>query len=298
MLTTPCLIGYGSPDNIAGSGYTTFGSLAAITTGVADPFGGTGAYTLNDTDGANVSARYKSGIVPSQAAGSVNGVFVKAGTSAQSYIRLFDDTATSVDIRLDIAWSGGVPTITAANGSLVGTLAVGSGWYLPLSTAVLARGNSHSLDLRPATATGSCSFYVRNVCVFDLFDDAMSWDEDAEGSSYEKGPNGFRDTYRTGLDYLLEGKLRNIPQQVTSYPDLKSGWYGENESVGVNCGVQAMLRAGREGQTLRWAPDRSACSTSQDCTLEGPVKEKPETEDSSLRRVLLRLRSSSVFVGV
>jgi hypothetical protein len=297
------LVAWGTADDL--SAYTQSGTCG-VTPSVTDPFGGTGAYTLNDTDAANISARLKSGIVTGlQIPIAVIGVFIKAGTSAESFIRFWDTTDPGTRIQMDIAWSGGVPTVTASTGTMVGTIPVGNGWYFTLAYGNIQRGNSHQLELRPATqggvtATGTCTFYVRNTILPDLLGAPKGFSRPAHGYEVVTAPSGVRDAWKIkASDEVLQGRVAWVPTSPRSFPQIVSGWDGQNESVGVNCGVKAMLEAGWDMNLLRYVPDRSACTTYTDAYLTLPGAEwTPDLEGNADRAFAFELVSATPFTGV
>lgn len=292
------LIAWGTADDL--SAYDQFGTCG-VTGSVTDPFGGSGAFTLDDTDGANTAYRYKGALVFTQSLATI-GVFAKAGIGTQSIIRLFDDTAGAAAIRLDLAWSGGVPTVTLTTGTLGVAIACGGGWYFIIGAGGVARGNSHSLELRPATtnaaATGTTSFYVQNMVLLDYLDTAVAYDQPREGSEQVQSPSGVEDAWTVGTDEMLKCNVKAVPADPRSTPAIVSGWYGTNESTGVNCGVKAMLKQGRDKQVLRFVPDRSVCTTYMDSYLVEPMSEAPGVDTNPGDRTFpMTLRGSSVYTG-
>ena len=100
-----------------------------------------------------------------------------------------------------------------------------------------------------------------------------------------------------GTDYHLAGDIRWIPDSPTDTPAIVSGWYGDNESTGVNCGVAAMLTAGRDKQSLLWVKDRSDCTTYTSGYLVQPMNGRPDLEGNWRRKFGIELRSTSVYRG-
>jgi hypothetical protein len=91
--------------------------------------------------------------------------------------------------------------------------------------------------------------------------------------------------------------VRWVPTIPRSTPAIVSGWYGENESTGVNCGVKAMLKAGRDKNSLRFVPDRSVCTTYMDSYLVDPMNGAPDLEPNWDRTFPMTLRGSTVYTG-
>ena len=103
-------------------------------------------------------------------------VYMKAGTSTNSLLRLRDTSAGADRLLIPIAWSGGVPTPTATTGTLEGTgvEALANGVYrLKFATTSVTATNTNVLEVYPAadaaldiTATGTVNVggvMVRNA---------------------------------------------------------------------------------------------------------------------------------------
>lgn len=299
-LTLP-LVAWGTPDDISASPYASL-NTPTVTGSVADPFGGTGAYTINDNDAGNTEARYKSWTA---AAGGTHAValFIKQGTASISDVLWYDNSATADMCLWRLTWSGGVPTVTIPVGSGTGmVVSVGGGWYALLGTVdSIVLGNTQRLYLYGATSsassTGTTSYYVRNAVLLSYVDGATTWPEPREGSQWAVAPSGTEDAWIVGTDWHLAGDVRHIPDTPTDWPETVSGWYGGNEATGVNCGVAAMLSAGRDKQALLWAKDRSDASSYVSGYLVEPMRGRPELEGNWRRRFPIELRSASTFTG-
>jgi hypothetical protein len=276
------LLAWGSADDI--SAYSQSGT-AAVTSGVTDPFGGTGAYTVEDNDGAAPEYRFKA-ITYTWNGTQAGVVMAKQGTATTSEFDFFDSTAGSNRCGVRLTWSGGVPTasVYTGSGSILGTVALGAGWYLILATydnVVAANANRLRLfgGQATATSTGTTSWYVRNVVLLHPLDEVRAYREPRDGSETRQGPSGTEEAWTLGPDHVLAARMRHIPAAPTS-DGPASGWAGLNESTGINCGVEAMLAAGRDKQTLRFVPDRSACTTYVDGYLAEPMRGGPEYEEN------------------
>lgn len=301
-LTTYPMLAWGSPDDL--SAYTTGSGTPTVTSSVTDPFGGTGAYTIDDNDAGGVENKYKA--VTFTANGTQQLVTcAKAGTATTSHVGVFDNTAGAFRAVLALAWSGGVPTATIASGSgtVHGTVSLGSSWYAILWSAdSVVAANTNRIYYYGATSssatTGTTSYYVRNMVLFDLVDEIVSFPRPREGSAWAQTPSGTEDAWITGTDEVLRCRLHFIPQTPTGTPTVKSGWYGANEAAGVNCGVKAMLTAGRTKTSLLWVPSRADCTTYQTAYLAEPMRDGVDLEPNGARAVGIELRGSSVFTGV
>lgn len=301
-LTYP-LIAYGAADDISGAGYTTTGTLGALTA-VTDPFGGTSAYTINDTDAGVQSCRIKSGIVISDTVATVK-VCWKAGTSAGFVVVLRDTTASAVRIQDNGTQSGGVPTHNMITGTNYSDISLSNGWYaFRYRTTAIVSGNSHRLELygtdNNSAHTGSSLWYVRSFCLLDLLGVPKSFSRPRQGYEAAVSPSGTRDAWSYGFEEVLQARTSWVPSATRDTPVSVSGWYGANESAGINSGVKAMLESGWGMNLLRYAPDRTACTTYQDAYLTQPTMQwTPELEGSGERAFTMELTSpSSVFTGL
>lgn len=303
-LSTYPLIAWGASDDI--SAYTQVGT-AGVTVGVADPFGGTGAYTIDDNDAAAAEYRMKAPVFAVDQAEVWITLAIKQATASASEFGLFDSTAVVQRGTVQAAWSGGVPTLTYTNGGgrVLPPIALGAGWYAVVfsATGVLA-ANANRLRLFGALATaasvGSTSYYVRNMVLLDLIDNAASFKRPAAGYRTHRNSAGVRESYRPGADLpMFTGRCRHVPQAPEADPG-KSGWYGENESIGINCGVLAMLTAGWDAQLLRFVKDRSNCASGVDAYLGSQPAPtwRPDFERSWQYAFELELETASLVTGV
>ena len=79
-------------------------------------------------------------------------VFLKAGTSASTVIRLRDTTSSTTRCQITVAWAGGVPTVTATQGTDVGTLALADGVYrVRFQSNSAVATNTNQIEIYPAT---------------------------------------------------------------------------------------------------------------------------------------------------
>lgn len=79
-------------------------------------------------------------------------VFMKAGTSTNSAIRLRDTVGLANRLLVSIAWSGGVPTPTMTTGTHEGTDVLGNGVYrLRFITTSVTAANTNVLEIYPAS---------------------------------------------------------------------------------------------------------------------------------------------------
>ncbi|HKV74588.1 MAG TPA: hypothetical protein VJN95_08715 [Gemmatimonadales bacterium] len=303
MPQTSPLVAFGTADDPTASPWTSSGTLT-VTGGQIDPFGGTGAVLLTDTSAVAISGRRRNVTVTGTTPLII--AFVRNNNSAKSRLFLFDSTASVHRGQLDINWSGATLTsLGSVSGAVpVSAIAVGAGWYFVRYYGTGAvPGNTHFLQADPAStnvaATDSAYFYFRSAVIFDQqFDDALADELPRAGADWGQAPSGVEDAWLYGQDQVLSGTLRHIPPADSAGPHC-SGWYGSGDDTMINVGVQAMLRAGRDKQSLRWVPDRTVCTTYQDSYLVEPMTQRIglEGNGSPNRRIPITLRGSAVFAG-
>lgn len=302
-LGTYPLVAWGSPDNI--SAYTKVGGNMTVTGGQADPFGGTGAYLL---DHVYVGSGFDTTYMKSASAAMYGTqvpieVFIKVGSAPASFalIELYDTTASAYRAGLAVQWSGGVPTnnVGLGFGSWLSIVDVGNGWYVVrgLSDTIVS-GNSHSLRLHATDGggaeDGNVYYYVRNHALLDVPSAYRRYARARGGYQTAVVPSGSRDSWSYGDEWVRTARQSWVPATARDTPVSVSGFVGQNELTGVNCGVEAMLRAGWDMQSLTWVPDRSACSVNQSVYLTAPGQDwQPQTEGNGDTAFDLELVSAS-----
>lgn len=297
-LGTYPLVAWGTADDL--STYTQVGTIA-VTAGQTDPFGGTSAYLLNDTLATgigDVSYRRTASTVLRGTQVPVE-YFIREGTSPYSLVVLYDVTASVERLVGLVSWSGGVPSPTTGGGTALTMVAVGGGWYLArfLSSTIVS-GNSHQLRLYATSAngmeTGTVYYYVRNHALLDVPATYRRFARPRGGYETAVSPSGTRDSWSYGDEWVRSARQSWVPATARDNPVSVSGFVGENELTGVNCSVEAMLRAGWDQQTMRWVPSRSACTVYQDVYLTAPGKDwRPDAEGNGDTAFDLELVSAS-----
>ncbi len=294
------LVAWGSAEDISASPWADSNGTPIVTGGQADPFGGTSAYLIEDDNAAGSESR-RSDVVAVVTAGEVAvAVFAKAGTATVSVVDFRDATAGVVRHSLDLAWSGGVPTPTTRTGAgtILTPISVGSSWYLIIFTATgCVSGNTHEIKLFGAatgtTPTGTTVWYVRNAVLLPPLDQAVASDDPRAGYESVQNPSGVEDAWTVGTDHRIEADIRFVSKMPVDSPLTYSGWDGLNEISGVNVGLGAMLRAGRDKSDLIYVPDRSDCSTFITSKLDQPLQGGVALEEDGTRRVRVVLRNGS-----
>lgn len=101
-----------------------------LTSGQADPFGGTAAYLLADDDAAAVEFIMQNVTYTGDATKAVS-LFAKPGSLATQDARLRDTTAGASRHHITITWASGVPTLSTAAGAgvLFTPVLLNGGWY-------------------------------------------------------------------------------------------------------------------------------------------------------------------------
>jgi hypothetical protein len=297
------LIAWGAAENIkTGPGWSDIGT-PVVTDLQADPFGGTGAFLVDDNDAAASEARRKT-------LGAYNsdrmlvGFMNKANTAAASDFIVVDQTAGFITkLQVRSTWGGGVPAVTivtgGANATLHGTVGLGASYYFTLASIVgLTAGNVHDIRCYGAVpggvAVGSTYWYLRNLVLLDAVDEGRAWRTPRDGSKKVRARSGIFDSHIKGWDYRFRGKTNWVPSRPRSFPTIVSGYEGLNESIGVNCGVSAMLQAGQDSQSLLWVPDRSQSAVNIASELVEPFDDPYEIANASGDRTFpLALRNTT-----
>lgn len=109
---------------------------------------------VNDTSAAALQG-YSQAVTPSGGNGTKGvSLFMKAGTSTSSVVRVRDTTASANRLLATITWSSGVPTVTMTTGTHCGTVACYNGVYRFLfQTTTWTVANTTQIELYPATTS-------------------------------------------------------------------------------------------------------------------------------------------------
>lgn len=138
-------------ESLGGSAWIDSG--ATVGAAIADPNGNLTAVSYARATGA-ADARYQTVSCGS----NVNVVYarIKAGTSPTSLIYLLDATASAERLRVEVTWTGGVPSLNATVGSASTPVSVGNGWYAVTmqTSATVVATNTNRLYFYPGR-TGS-----------------------------------------------------------------------------------------------------------------------------------------------
>ena len=278
-----------------------------VTGGQVDPFGGTGAYRIQDTvvGGSSESAVVTIGVITPNVDGeAVVALWLKEDTDSDHVdVNLHDSGVTINRHIIRVNFSGGVPTVTSESGSgtVFTPINCGSGWWLiRFSAAGIVAGNIHALFIYPAgtgAGVGDVFAYGQSVIVLGLpLDNARAWPRPRVGSEWAAVPSGEEDAWIVGDDEMLAGLARWIPGLDTAAPLNLTGWDGRREHMMVNVGWASFLRFGGDKTTFKFAPDRTDCSVNRDVYMVNPEDpRKASLENDASRRVELLLRYSNDF---
>ncbi len=81
-------------------------------------------------------------------------LFMAAGPSTSTVIRLRDTTGAANRLLATVTWSGGVPTVAMTTGTNIGTIALASGVYrFQFQTTAVTPANTNQLEIYPATTS-------------------------------------------------------------------------------------------------------------------------------------------------
>lgn len=297
------LILFGSVEDL--SGWTVAGT-PVITGSQTDPIGGTGAYLIEDNDGAAAEYIQSSDLsLTSNVDGeAVINVFLKEGTSGTNVLRLRDVTAGTNRHTVIVTWTGGVPALStdAGGGTLFTPVAVGGGWYfIRFSATSIVTGNNHHLQLWPtgtaASETGTVYAYIRSAILFgDPIDSVRSWSDPQEGSEWAVSAGGVEDSWIQGTHEFLAGDVRWIPGVDVNSPHKQTGWDGRREAAWINAGWKSFLEFGWTKQTWTFVPDQTdADAGPKTCYLIEPMDDnEPDLEQADMTRTFrIQVRDSS-----
>lgn len=139
-----------------------------ISSGQADPFGGTAARLLNGTVAGNNDLRAQTTTFSGNGTKAYS-VFLKAGTAALTRLGIYDSTAGATRGYVAITWIAGVPVVTPDGGAplIYPPVAIGNGWYwIRVSAQSVVAANVNNLHIYPAY-TGAGTVYAFGAQVED-----------------------------------------------------------------------------------------------------------------------------------
>ena len=295
--------------------YITWGSVDDMTTwtqvntcpvtgGQIDPYGGLTGYSMADSDVGTVAARYVEYTAALSGWHTLTMCVKPGGASAVSAIE-FENITLANSSSADLTFTAYVPTLSANGGNVMQPVAIGNGYYVQRIMQYATAGNTMRITVYPAgqtaSDTGGSFFYCRNLTLLDVLDNLVTYTEPREGSAWAQSGSGVEDAWIQGTDYRLDATVQWVPKAERDTPASVSGWGNPLERIGVNCGVQAMLRAGRNKETLTFYYLRTAPSTDYgtNAYLVDPMRGAPTLHPNGDRTFTLSLRSASTpFLAV
>lgn len=142
-----------------------------LTSGQADPFGGTSAYLIADTDPATVQRVFLPITFTGDGTKAI-AIFLRASATppANDVIGLWDNTASVWRNKVNVTWTAGVPSlgIGAGGGTLFPVENWGAGWYRCLfSVTNVVAANANQLFVGSDVAASTGSHYVFGANAWD-----------------------------------------------------------------------------------------------------------------------------------
>ena len=215
-----------------------------VTSGVSDPMGGTGAYTLTDNNAAAAASRMRTVAFTGNGVKS-GSVTYRQRTGTQQTLGIWDATAADFKWQVQVTWSaGGVPTVTPVVGLALLTVPAGFGYYTTFfQTAAITAASTNRARVYPdsaaVAAVGSVDIYR-----FDCYNDAVP-PQDILNASEVRAADSFVDAYTPlpqEMNGLYEGLVGDLPNQGTVRTFL---------NLGNGTGAEAAVRLYYEAATAR-----------------------------------------------
>ncbi len=175
---------------------------------------------------------------------------------------------------------------------------VGNGWTMVRSTFTQCNTtDSYQIALDPGAGNGAgtTTFYVANVCLFGFpVYSAISWAQPRQGTARTYTSAGIEDCWVLTNDNILWGTLRWIPMSQTDFPYPQSGFYGANETIGLNSGVMSWMLAGMTATQFFWCADSSNALNNVPSYLFYPqtIDDDVSREDTGELSIEVKIRNS------
>lgn len=172
-------------------------------------------------------------------------VYLKAGTSTLSSVRIVDSTAATVRHRVNVTWTAGVPSLSTNSGA--GTLypveALANGWYRILFSATgIVAANTNAIGVYADTSLGTGTVYawgaqVENATVPTTYQRVVTATDYADvGLPRNLTFDGVDDSLATAgnVDFATwtVGTRRNLLTVPTMFDD--AAWVKTNATVTAN----------------------------------------------------------------
>lgn len=289
------LVFWGSVDDLSTWSQT---GTCGITASQTDPLGGSTAVALTDNDAGTAEARYKEYTATYSGYHHLT-VAVAPSTGTQVSAVKFENVTLATPGTANLSWASYVLTQSTSGIGVQSAVNIANSYAVIRIRQYATAGNTMRITLYPAgttaSDTGTMKVYLRNLCLLDVLDQPVAWEEPREGSVWVQGASGVEDAWIQGTDYRFGGTVQWVPKVDRDAPASVSGWGLPNERVGINCGVAALLRAGRQKDALTFYADRTALDSyyATTCTLVDPMRGAPEVLPNGDRRFRLELRGTS-----
>jgi hypothetical protein len=213
-----------------------------VTGGQADPFGGTGAYLVEDDDGAANDFKRSTVFTFASTGGKNASIFIKEPpTPGLSIIKLRDTTASADIWSFTVSgWTAGVPTLGSVVGSFTRIIPAADGWYeIQIRSLTATAGNDHRIEIAPAgytaSNTGQILVYWPQQETSD-FSSSLMPAASTRGSDNWSTPIGFGPQALTGYVDFLEGfppstaEQNSLAKRVLQIGSTTGGWLAVSRS--------------------------------------------------------------------
>lgn len=207
---------------------TTWAAVGTPTRVAANDRCGTVVLDLIGDDSAAALEGYTQTVTFTGNAVKAVSIYIKAGTSTSTAIRLRDTTAPADRLLVVLAWAGGMPTPTATTGTVLGTDALGNSVYRVrmLTTSVTAT-NVNSLQVYPAT---DAALSVANTGTVNA-GGVQAEDQAIRCTSYLPTTTG---TVARAVDILSYQNASNLSDTAgTCYAEAKTDYFVSTQVVGT-----------------------------------------------------------------
>jgi hypothetical protein len=152
-------------------------------------------------------------------------VFLAAGTSTSTVVRIRDNTAAADRLLITITWAAGVPTVTPTTGTHINTVTCADGTYRFLfQTTAVTAANAHIVAVYPATTAALAIANTGTVYAGGVQVENKSWP-----SAYIKTTTA---TVTTASDLALASMLW-APQDFSLYVRFQRPFWASAPGSGV-----------------------------------------------------------------
>lgn len=212
--------------NLVGTALSGWGNVGTpgSTGSQNDPADGTGAYLLEDNDGAVAEAKTLAVTFTGDGTKSIK-IKMKAGTAGATRFGIYDTTAGTWRHQIKATWAGGVPSLSTVSGSgiLFGEVALQDGFYvLAASVAGVVAANTNTFYIYPAYDSAASDTGTVTVWEPEAFNATVPPSSSLVASEATTADNFTIDLALTTpqeATYLFEGLVLDLPNAGTHrYP--------------------------------------------------------------------------------